>query len=60
MPIFVFNCGQRNNKKIRCLVNGFANLERITLLATLVRSKKAIEALDRIAEEVLAVCQPAS
>jgi len=59
IPIFVFNCEQRNNKKLRCLGNGLANLEPIALQATLLRRDEPIEAVDLVTEEILAVCQPA-
>jgi hypothetical protein len=56
-PIFVFDC-ERKNKTLRCLGHGLANLEPIALQARLSLRKESIEAVDRVTEEILAVCQP--
>ncbi|MDE0886030.1 MAG: hypothetical protein OSB70_10910 [Myxococcota bacterium] len=58
LPIFVFECEQRNNRKLTCLGHGLANLEPIALQATLVRQEESIEAVDLVTDEILAVCQP--
>ncbi|MDG2333209.1 MAG: hypothetical protein P8Q97_03190 [Myxococcota bacterium] len=58
VPIFVFECEQRNNRKLTCLGHGLANLEPIALQATLLRQKDSIEAVDLVTDEILAICQP--
>ena len=58
IPIFLFNCEQRKNKKLRCLGNGLADIEPVALQGTLVRQKMSIEAVDLATEEILNICQP--
>lgn len=57
-PIFVFECERRKNKTLRCLGHGLANIEPITLQARLSLREESIEAVDRVTEDILAVCQP--
>ncbi|HIG71685.1 MAG: hypothetical protein ABGY10_00495 [bacterium] len=57
-PIFVFECEQRKNKTLRCLGHGLANIEPIALQARLSLREESIEAVDRVTEDILAICQP--
>ena len=59
IPIFEFNCESNGRKSLRCIGNGFSNLQPTALQAVLRRAKNA-DQLPPVPNAAREICQPGS